>query len=194
MSGEDQPRSFWTGANGIVTAVAALLTAGAGLLVALFQVGVMGDDRSSAAPPAAEVTAAPSSTPPTTSPPASTPPASASASPVADLDGPGATLAGAWSGIATNSEGGFDVELTIDPSCALRKPCGSMYVSSVPCTGRVRLWRVKSTTYEFYVDRFSGDSSPDCNAGAGEFFERVDDGHLRYTTDYSDAVGLLQRK
>jgi hypothetical protein len=191
MSSDEQSQNFWTSMNGIVTGLAGLVTAGAGLLVALFQVGVLGDDNEGTAPPSAE---APTSLSATTSPPATTSPGSPSQSPDAGSQRPGATLAGTWTGLAATADGGFDVVLTIDPSCALRKPCGSIYVSSAPCTGRVRLWDVKSTTYEFYVDRFSGDSSPDCTAGPGEFFERVDDDHLRYTTDYSDAVGLLQRE
>jgi hypothetical protein len=191
---ETQKPSFWTGMNGVVTAVAALLTAAAGLLVALFQTGVVGDDSGS--------TASTSISPPTTaaaSPSETAPPSEATASPtetpVAASQGPGAGLAGTWAGVAAGGDGaGFDVVLTIEPTCEMRKPCGTIFVSSAPCSGRVRLWGVESATYEFYVDKFSGDSSPDCTPGAGEYFERVDDGHLRYTTGYSDAVGVLQRQ
>jgi hypothetical protein len=194
MSSEDDGQRFWTSMSGILTALVVLLTAGACLLFVLVQAGVFGDDSSGTASPAAD---APTSSSAATSPSATTPQSSSTVSPSQSpglgSQDPGATLAGTWSGRAASADGDFDVVLTIEPTCALRKPCGSIHVSSAPCTGRVRLWTIEDTTYEFYVDRFSEDSSPDCTAGPGEFFERVDDDHLRYTTDYSDAVGLLQR-
>jgi hypothetical protein len=185
---DDEGQGLRTGMNGILTALVVLLAGGAVLLFVLVQGGVLGDDGSGTAPEAAD-------TP--TSPPATTPEADSTTSPGQSADagssGPASVLAGTWSGVATSADGDFDVVLTIEPSCALRKPCGSIHVSSAPCTGRVRLWGVDGTTYEFYVDRFSDDSSPDCSEGAGEFFEQVNAEQLRYTTDYSDAVALLQR-
>jgi len=171
--------SFWTSMNGVVTAIAGLLTAAAGLLVALFQVGVLGDDDSDPQQPAAVVSSSSSAASPT-----------GAGEPV---DGPGAVLAGTWQGQATGSdEGTFAVRLTIEPTCAMRKPCGTIYVSSAPCTGRVRLWGVDGMTYEFYVDRFTAGSSSDCTEGAGEYFVLTGE-TLRYTTGYSDSTGVLER-
>jgi hypothetical protein len=193
MSSDDGSQSFWTSLSGLLTGLVVLLTAGACLLFVLVQTGVLGGDDSGSAAPTSE---APTS-PPATSPAATTPPASptesASESPVSASDGPAAALAGTWSGRAASADGDFDVVLTIEPGCALKRPCGSIHVSSAPCTGRVRLWKVEDATYEFYVDQFSDDSSTDCSPGPGEFFRQVDADHLRYTTDYSDAVGVLQR-
>jgi hypothetical protein len=52
---------------------------------------------------------------------------------------------------------------------------------------------VAGSTYEFDVDNFTSDSSSDCTAGGGDFFELVDEGTLRYTTDYADIEGVLDK-
>jgi hypothetical protein len=194
MSSDDGSQNFWTSLSGLLTGLVVLLTAGACLLFVLVQTGLLGggDDSGSAAPTSEAPTSPPATSPAATTAPAS-PTESASESPVSVSEGPAAALAGTWSGRAASADGDFDIVLTIEPGCALKKPCGSIHVSSAPCTGRVRLWNVTDTTYEFYVDQFSGDSSPDCTEGAGELFRQVDADHLRYTTDYSDAVGTLQR-
>ena len=44
-----------------------------------------------------------------------------------------------------------------------------------------------------YVDKFSTDSASECSPGAGEYFQVVDATHLRYSTGYSDAAGILTR-
>lgn len=197
MSSDGERKSFWTSTNGILTGVVVLLTAGACLLFVLLQAGVFGDDGSGAAAPDPGVPASPSatSTPSTTTSETAAAPQSSGPGSPSEVSGSQAAfaLAGTWTGTATSADGDFDVVLTVEPTCAMRKPCGSIHVTSLPCTGRVRLWTVTDTTYEFYVDQFSDDSSRDCSPGDGELFERVDDTHLRYTTDYSDAVGLLQR-
>ena len=43
----DEGSSFWMTLPGMLTAIAALVTAGTGLLIALSQVGLLGDDSSS---------------------------------------------------------------------------------------------------------------------------------------------------
>ena len=180
---EEKKQSFWATFPGVLTAVAGLLSAGTGLLVALNQVGVIGTEEDDAEPNA--VVGTPSQTP--------SPTPSASETPAAVGVGDG--LAGTWRGVAAGagSEDQFDVLLEIVAPCHLRKPCGTISVSSAPCTGRVKLWSVNSQTYEFYVDRFTADSSPDCTPGAGDFVELQGDGTLRYFTNYSGATGILHR-
>jgi hypothetical protein len=122
--------------------------------------------------------------------------ASVSATPTTEsptaVAGEGDALAGSWAGTASYGAGDrFDVRLDISSPCRLRQSCGSIHVSSTPCTGRVTLWAVAEGTYEFYVDDFTAESPSDCYPGPGEFFELVD-GNLRYTTDYS-VTGVLRR-
>jgi hypothetical protein len=195
MNSDDGSQGFWTSLSGILTALVVLLTAGACVLFVFVQTGVLGEDDSVGASPTSEAPTSPATTPTTPSVTATEagPTEPAGETTASGSEGPGATLAGTWTGTAASADGDFDVVLTIEPGCALRKPCGSIHVSSAPCTGRVRLWDVEGATYEFYVDRFSDDSSADCSPGPGELFEQVDADHLRYTTDYSDAVGVLQR-
>ena len=82
--------------------------------------------------------------------------------------GEGDALVGTWTGTALLSGGSpFDVRLDIASPCRLQEPCGTIYVSSTPCTGQVTLWTVVDGTYEFYVDDFTGDSSSGCYAGRG---------------------------
>ncbi|HET9996696.1 MAG TPA: CHAT domain-containing protein [Nocardioides sp.] len=107
--------------------------------------------------------------------------------------GEGDALVGAWTGTASYGKGDrFDVQLDIVGPCRLQEPCGTIYVSSTPCTGQVTLWTVVDGKYEFYVDDFTGDSTSGCHPGPGEFFEIIDEGTLRYTTDYSVA-GVLHK-
>ena len=175
---------FWTTLPGVLTAVAGLMTAVTGLLVALDQVGVIGTDRTTEGSPNAPTAGVKTSSP------------SPSASRGAGGDGEGDALVGTWRGVATSADGTdpFDVQLEIAAPCRYRQPCGTISVSSTPCTGRVTLWAVRSRTYEFYVDRFTADSSSDCSPGAGDFFELVGNGTLKYTTGYSDAVGVLHKR
>jgi hypothetical protein len=182
----DESSNFWTSMPGVVTAVTGLLTAVAGLLLALGQLGVIGGNDSSAAPaPTPSVSLSPIGSP------------VSSQSPTEAVDGgngaEGDALAGTWRGTATSSDGDFDIELQVFAPCELRKPCGTISVSSAPCAGRVTLWRVKGPTYTLYVDKFSPDSSSDCTPGAGEYFQVVDDSHLSYSTGYSDAAAVLTR-
>ena len=132
--------------------------------------------------PAAETSAAePSAEPDQSDAPTGTP------------TGEGDALVGAWTGTASSGKGDrFDVRLDIASPCRLQQPCGTIYVSSTPCTGQVTLWTVVDGKYEFYVDDFTGDSTSGCYPGPGEFFELIDDATLRYTTDYSVA-GVLHK-
>jgi hypothetical protein len=108
--------------------------------------------------------------------------------------GEGDALAGSWTGTAVGSGGTeFDVRLDITAPCRLGQPCGSIYVSSLPCEGRASLEGVAGRTFEIHVDQFTSTSSPDCTPGAGDFFELTDGGTLRYTADYADIEGELAR-
>jgi hypothetical protein len=162
---------------GIITAIAGLVTAVTGLLLALNRIGDGG--------------AGQSIDPQTTGASTSTP----SESVDSGAEGAGDALVGSWAGTAASDGGGpFHVRLEVTSPCRLRAPCGTIAVSSTPCRGHVTLWTVRSQTYEFYVDEFTGDSSPDCTPGAGDFFERVDDGTLRYTTGYDAGIeGVLHK-
>jgi hypothetical protein len=177
MATEGKGPSFWVTLPGILTAVAGLITAVTGLLVVLTQF-VNGDaEKAEDSPATGAATSA------------------QSPSEEKGTAGEGDALAGTWSGTAAHGNGGnrFRVRLDIASPCRLREPCGTISVSSVPCRGQVTLWKVRAETYEFYVDNFTGDSSPDCSPGAGDFFELVDDRTLRYTTDYADIHGVLQK-
>jgi hypothetical protein len=113
--------------------------------------------------------------------------------PAGTQTGEGDALVGAWTGTASQGKGDrFDVRLDIASPCRLQEPCGTIYVSSTPCTGQVTLWTVVDGKYEFYVDDFTGDSTAGCYPGPGEFFELIDEKTLRYTTDYSVA-GVLRK-
>lgn len=108
--------------------------------------------------------------------------------------GEGDALAGSWEGTAlVSGESEFDVRLEITAPCRLGEPCGTIYVSSLPCEGRVSLAAVVGRSYELDVDRFTPGSSEECTPGKGDFFELVDDNTLRYTTDYADIQGTLDK-
>jgi hypothetical protein len=177
-----QGQSFWTTLPGILTAIAGVITAVTGLLVVLNQVGLFESEKPTNGAPIAAISTSPPSSPP-------------SATEGTAIAGEGDALTGTWRGLAGQADGKnrFNVRLEIATPCELRNPCGTISVSSTPCSGRATLWGVHSKTYEFYVDQFTAGSSSDCSPGAGDFFELLNDGTLRYTTDYSDVVGLLHK-
>lgn len=118
----------------------------------------------------------------------------AETSAASETTGEGDALVGTWTGTALISGGSpFDVRLDITAPCRLGEPCGTIYVSSLPCEGRASLATVLDQTYEFNVDNFTGESSPDCTPGGGDFFEVVNNSTLRYTTDYADIEGVLRK-
>ncbi len=177
MTTDGKSGGFWTTLPGILTAVAGLVTATTGLLVVLNQTGVLG---SAATPDGGTETVA--SVSPTSEPTATTPGAA------------GDRLAGVWVGTAAPADGdAFDVRLEIAAPCRVEKPCGTITVTSLPCTGRVTLRSVEADTFEFYVDNFTRGSSPQCTPGAGDYFELVGDRTLEYTTDYADITGELHK-
>lgn len=189
MAGENQQQSFWATVPGVLTAVAGVVTAGTGLLVALGQLGVIGSDDDGGPNAALETTSSPASPGPAS--PSPTAPTETAAEPGADA---GDALVGTWRGTAASPDGSNStaVQLEVLAPCRLRQACGMITVSAVPCTGRVTLWSVRGQTYELYVDKFTEDSSARCKPGAGDFFEVLGDGTLRYTTDYSDVMGVLE--
>jgi hypothetical protein len=192
---DDNRPSFWASLRGVLTVLAGLVSAVTGLLVSLNLIGVLGDEENDEQPNSVveSTSPTPSSTPSSTD--SQTPSQAPTESASSAAAGVGDALAGSWRGIAAGPDGAdqFEVVLEIVAPCHVRKPCGSISVSSAPCTGRVRLWNVQSQTYELYVDRFTANSSPDCTPGAGDFVELQGDGTLRYFTSYSDAVGTLER-
>lgn len=179
MSSERKEPSFWATVPGMLTAIAGVVSAGTGLVVALNQVGLIGADEDRPEPSAVVETASGT--------------ASQSVAP-ADT-GVGDAIAGTWRGEAAGADTDpFEVVLEIEAPCHLRKPCGTISVSSAPCTGRVKLWDVRGTRiYELYVDRFTADSASVCTPGAGDFVDVQGDDTLRYFTNYSDALGILER-
>lgn len=125
--------------------------------------------------------------------PAQRPPGATASEVLAD-PGEGDALAGSWAGTALVSGGSrFDVRLDITAPCRLERPCGTIYVSSLPCEGRASLANVAGRTFELHVDQFTPDSSPECTSGGGDFFELADDDTLIYTTDYADIEGVLDK-
>jgi hypothetical protein len=97
----------------------------------------------------------------------------------------GEPMMGDWSGQAKDAHGDtFQVAVHIDKPCTPDQPCGTIHVSSGPCTGELTLASQQGPDREFSVDHFSKDSADQCSAGAGEHFRLQADGTLRYTTDY----------
>jgi len=180
VSTDGNPSGFWTTLPGILTAVAGVITAVTGLLVVLLQTGG-GDGEGTPDGPSPPIVASSSQSPSTGG--------------ATDLEGEGDALAGTWRGTAAQTDGSspFSVRLEIAAPCRLREACGTISVSSTPCRGRATLWTVHARSYEFYVDKFTGDSSPDCSSGAGDFFRLLGDGTLRYTASYADVVGILHK-
>lgn len=170
--------SFWATLPGVLTAVAGVITAVTGLLVVLNQLGDGDAEQARQSTPTA-ASSAPSS------------PVSSASTPT----GEGDVLAGTWRGTVSDPDGAnrFDVRLEITAPCRLGQPCGTISVTSAPCTGRVTLWTVRAETYELYVDQFTPGSASVCTEGAGEYVELLDDGTLRYTTSYSETDGVLHK-
>jgi hypothetical protein len=188
---EDSKPSFWVTVPGMLAAVAAVITALTGVVVAANSGGGGGGEvasdvtRSSAGP--ADANSASSGV---TSSSATGSSVSSSRS---AAGGEGDVLAGTWTGQARwRSEAPFRVRLVITAPCWVTEPCGTLYVSSDPCWGKVSLLGVRRGVFELSVDRFTGRSAPSCRPGYGEFFELLDDGTLRYTTDYH-VRGVLHR-
>jgi hypothetical protein len=106
------------------------------------------------------------------------------------------SIAGKWSGKATDKTGQeFEITLDVRKSCGINDRCGSISVSHVPCYGEIFLERVHDPTFEFRVDNFYGQSDREkCTPGAGEEFQRRPDGKLDYRTTYEPhAEGVLER-
>jgi hypothetical protein len=164
---QDESGSFWRTLPGILSAVAALITAVAGLIVGLNAVSSSGDN--------AKPTTAGSAISPRPRPA------------LADA------LAGTWSGKAKQGKNAtFDVELTIAKGCAIKETCGSISVSNTPCFGDLSLKAISGDRYEFSVDHFSAGSAKKCTPGAGEYLKRYGDDALLYTTGYDTSIrGIL---
>jgi TIR domain len=102
-------------------------------------------------------------------------------------------IAGKWAGTAhSNADGKFTVALTVIPSCALGKNCGTIALSSTPCYGRTSLKQRRGDEYEFSIDGFNAGSAGKCRPGAGEHFRLNPDQTLFYHSD-SGAKGILHR-
>jgi hypothetical protein len=89
-------------------------------------------------------------------------PAATPTSRESEATGEGNALVGTWTGTASYGKGDrFDVRLEVVSPCRLQEPCGTIFVSSTPCTGQITLWTVVDRKYEFYVDDFTGGSASD---------------------------------
>jgi hypothetical protein len=176
LSKEDQkPRGFWQTLPGVLTAVATIITAVTGLLIAFGQLGLFGDDDDG--------------TPTGGQPEMVTPQVDDQTVIIAD------PIGGTWSGEATEGTGGdFDVRLEIRRGCALNERCGLISVSNVPCFGDLFFHDFSGGRYEFSVENFSAASSEGCTPGAGEYLTPQADGTLLYTTGYDPAIrGILYK-
>jgi hypothetical protein len=171
---EKHSRGFWQTLPGVLTAIATVLTAVTGLLIAFGQLGLFDREDGNTAPNGQSSTAI--STPGDTA---------ENADPVS----------GTWSGEATQGSGGsFEVRLEIKEGCEIAERCGSISVSHVPCFGDLSFYEVSRGRYEFSVDNFSGDSGTSCTPGAGEYLTPQEDGTLLYTTGYDPNIrGTLQK-
>lgn len=172
---QQQPQGFWRTIPGVLTAVATIITAVTGLLIAFGQLGLFEQDDDGA----------PIGGQPET------------LTPQVD-DHPDITadpISGIWSGEATQGTGGdFDVRLEIRKGCALNERCGTISVSNVPCFGDLFFHDFSVGRYEFSVQNFSAGSGQDCAPGAGEFLMPQGDGTLLYTTGYDPAIrGILYK-
>ena len=177
MAAETQSPNFWTTLPGILTAIAGLITAITGLLIGLHQSGVIGDEANAGGASPSTVTS------------------SRSASSGGTTLREGDALVGNWSGTARrDGSHRYQVRLQIESPCRLKEPCGTMSISSPACTSTATLWEIEpSNTYQFRLNQFTAESSPDCKPGAGEYFQLLDDGSLHYRTSYDDAEGELHR-
>ena len=170
MSSNEQSGGFWRTLPGVLSAIAALVTALTGLVIGLNQIGLFGSDDTPTSN--VSVTASSEEALPDT--------ATANA------------VAGTWSGtINPGDDDEFGLQVNIARNCGLKDTCGSIRVPT-PCFGDLSFARVVGDTYEFSVDHFDASSSKKCTPGAGEFFEPRGDDTLLYTTDYSHARGVLR--
>ena len=170
---EQQPRGFWRTLPGVLTAVATIITAVTGLLIAFGQLGLFEDE----------------GTPTGGQPETVTPQLDDQTDATTD------PISGTWSGEATQETGGnFDVQLEIGKGCALNERCGTISVSNVPCFGDLFFHDFSGGRYEFSVENFSAASGDGCTPGAGEYLTPQGDGTLLYTTGYDPAIrGILYK-
>jgi hypothetical protein len=164
---EKEPRGFWLTLPGILSAVAALVTAVTGLIL-----GLNGLGQSDKKGPEHQTQAT------TVEPPR----------PLTADD-----IAGAWSGRVRQGPGKlFELQLDIAKGCGLKETCGSISRSDPNCFGDISLKRIAGERYEFSVDHFSAASARACMPGAGELLMRHGDDALLYTTSYDLSIrGIL---
>jgi hypothetical protein len=163
---------FWRTLPGILSAVAACITAVTGLVIGVSDVGLFGSDgERQSAPPQATATVE------RRQPERET----------ADA------VAGTWSGrVKQGRSNVFRLQLTIAKDCEVEETCGSISVSHVPCFGDLSFKAVAGERYEFSVDHFSADSGKACTPGAGEYLTPHGDDALLYTTGYDASIrGIL---
>lgn len=171
MPSEDgnEPGGFWRSIPGIVSAVAALITAVTGLIIGLSQIGGSGKHEPPSQGRAGGTTTA--------------------AAPTTADD-----VAGTWSGrVRRGKDQVFELQLDIAKGCGLTERCGSISVSDPHCFGDLSLKQVVGDRYEFSVDHFSAASSSRCTPGAGEYLVRHGEDALLYTTGYDSTIrGILR--
>jgi hypothetical protein len=170
LSEGEQSSGFWRTLPGILSAVAAFVTALTGLIVGLNAVGILGDNQDSARQDSAAGVGRPRPHPLT-----------------ADA------VAGPWSGkVRQGRSNVYELQLYIRKGCTVKETCGSVSVSHVPCFGDLSLKEISGDRYEFSVDHFSAASAATCTPGAGEYLTPRGDDSLVYTTGYDRSVrGIL---
>ena len=157
MSDDEEPVGFWRTVPGILTGVAAVLTALTGLFLAFNPPGGGGKKDLSGL---AAATGADSDR--------------------ADV------LAGTWAGEARDDNGAtFSVVVALSKPCRVGKECGAIRVSDKPCQGHLVLDKVApANEFEFRVRDFFADTNRSlCNEGPGEWLTWHSD-TLGYRGDY----------
>jgi hypothetical protein len=159
--GEEKSSGFWGTLPGVLTGIAAVVTAVGGIVLGLHAGQSDGTNDSKVG---------------------STTSTAAFAGTTSGAD----AIAGKWSGTARRQDGStFTLFLEVKKPCDLNDQCGTISVSDVPCYGQVFLHNIDGNHFEFEVANFYGKSNPDkCTRGAGEVFTPGPDDTLLYTASY----------
>jgi hypothetical protein len=165
-------KSFWRTLPGVLSALAAVVTALTSLIIGLNEVGLFSADGQH---PSTQANAG------------------------SNVERPrlhrltADAVAGTWSGkFHQDHTRSYELQLTIAKGCAVKATCGSISSSQVPCFGDLSFRGIEGDRYEFSVDHFSATSGEACTPGAGEYLTPHGDDALLYTTGYDRSVrGLL---
>lgn len=111
---------------------------------------------------------------------------------------PGELLAGAWSGIISNPDGGFSAELTLffRSTCNLNDVCGTYDVPSIHCSGNLILVDMNDDSFIFLEQI----TSSDCAGSGYQHIDKLAGNSISYgystSGNPSDIVtrGILEKK